>query len=821
MHFLILWFVRASKENNLGGVLVRSSIKKQLVELVEYVDFPMVVYVYETGKVIAANRLAKDALGGSACQNVNLLWPDQKKYKFSDEILSGQSQLFFEQEILIGDEVHLIDFEVNVMPLPGEHIIIGFFERSYKQAFRMDQAMRLPAVLWMNPERQGITISTVLQLGMERYQYLSEHREEADDKEQAMLAEVDRQFKQVVEERQPIFCQMEQIDFNRDNSGMTKVNKLPILGKKEELLGVLMVFETIISDKEYARLFQEARYENAMLRECLVEQKKIAIGVCYNEDMLLRYATANFKELGYSMEDVAMRKIKWMDVICEEDRERVMDEIDTAIQQRERFFQQKYRILDAGGREIWIDAFCTGKDFSESGEIMHIVFQLDRENKGADMQTKVVMRYETYMDYLTGLPNRLRYEIDASKLIEAAITSKKKGYVIVLDLDDFRHINEGLGPEYGDELLRQLSKLLNDITEVENYCYRVDGDEFLLFIRGEYTKQVEDIIQRCLSMFHNSWQLKDKECYCSVSIGIAEYPKDSADPRELLKQADAAVYEAKRKGKNRIQHYKKAVLKTSQDRVNYEKYLRKAIAKGCVEFEMHFQPVVDTQTKELVSAEALVRWYSPELGFITPVNFISLSEYLGLIVPLGEYVLQQSFQTCKYWNDTYNPDFCVSVNLSVIQLVQSNIVERIMEIARTTGVNPRNIILEVTESLAVEDMNLMKKVLFNLKEYGFSIALDDFGTGYSSLNHIMEMPLDYVKIDKSFVANYGTENFNPSLLSAITELAHSVNMKVVVEGVETKQQMEFLMFLDADRIQGYLYGKPMPVKDFEKEFMEK
>ena len=191
-----------------------------------------------------------------------------------------------------------------------------------------------------------------------------------------------------------------------------------------------------------------------------------------------------------------------------------------------------------------------------------------------------------------------------------------------------------------------------------------------------------------------------------------------------------------------------------------------------------------------------------------------------MIVPLGEYVLQQSFMTCKYWNDTYDPDFCVSVNLSVIQLVQPNIVERILETARTTGVNPKNIILEVTESLAVEDMNLMKKVLFNLKENGFSIALDDFGTGYSSLNHIMEMPLDYVKIDKSFVANYGTDNFNPSLLSAITELAHSVNMKVVVEGVETKQQMEFLMFLDADRIQGYLYGKPMPVKDFEKEFME-
>ena len=160
------------------------------------------------------------------------------------------------------------------------------------------------------------------------------------------------------------------------------------------------------------------------------------------------------------------------------------------------------------------------------------------------------------------------------------------------------------------------------------------------------------------------------------------------------------------------------------------------------------------------------------------------------------------------------------MNLSVIQLVQPNIVERILEIARATGVNKENIILEVTESLAVEDMSLMKTVLTELRSYGFSIALDDFGTGYSSLNHIMEMPLNYVKIDKSFVSTYGTKDFNPSLLSAIAELAHSVNMEIIVEGVETKQQMEFLMFLNTDKIQGYLYGKPMPATEFEKRFFK-
>lgn len=800
---------------------MKSCVKKQLEEMMEYIDFPAGVYSYETGKVIAGNRLAENVLEGSSCQNVNLLWPDQKKFKLSKELLSGGSQLFFEQKILVGTEIRLIDFELNVIPLPGEHIIVAFFDQSYKQPFRLDQAKLIPGLIWINGNREYITVNSVVRPGVQRYLYLNEHREELTEVEKNMLQLIEAQQKELFEKREPAFGQMEQVDFNRENNGLVTMNKLPILGKKDELHGLLLISKPVVSDRDYRNMYADARFENAMLRECVMEEQKVVMGVDYQQGMLVRYATSNFREFGYSMEQIAMRKIRWMDMIEPEDRERVKEEIEEAFGRNDRFFRQKYRVRNGQGECIWVDTICTGKEFQSSSEVMHIVVGIDGQKSNERTYTKVVMKHETYLDFLTGLPNRLKYEMDAKNLIEASIAGKKKGFVVVLDLDDFRHINEGIGPEYGDILLRSIAKRLNDIPEVENYCYRVDGDEFLIFVRGGYTKQIEQIIQKCLQLFQESWQLEDKECFCSVSIGIAEYPKDSSNPRELLKQADAAVYEAKRKGKNRIQHYKKAVLKTSQDRVNYEKYLRKAIAKGCVEFEMFFQPIVMTQTKKLVSAEALVRWYSPELGFITPINFISLSEYLGLIVPLGEYVLRETFRACKYWNDIYDPDFMVSVNLSVIQLVQPNIVDRIKEIARATGVNPQNIMLEVTESLAVEDMNLMKNVLSRLKEYGFSIALDDFGTGYSSLNHIMEMPLDYIKIDKSFVSNYGTVNFNPSLLSAITELAHSVSMEVIVEGVETKQQMEFLMFLNTDRMQGYLYGKPMPAKEFEREFFKK
>ena len=799
---------------------MRSSVKKQLIEMVEYIDFPMGVYVYETGKVIAANRLAKAVLNGTSCQNANLLWPDRKKFKLPAELLSGGSQLFFEQKVMVGEELRAVDFELNVLPLPNEHIIVAFFDESIKQPFRMDVSKLLPGLIWKDANKENVSVSIGLKFGMSHYAYMLEHPEQATETELEMMKEIERQQNAVYEKKEPVFCQVEQVDFTKENTGLVSMNKLPIIGKGEELLGVLMICKPVLSEEDYKQLYASQSMENTLLRECVMLERKMILCVGKQEEMNIRYATSNFCLLGYPMEDVIQRKVNWTDVIDPEDRERVKEEIREAFERKERFFYQKYRIVDAKGEKHWINTMNTGRGFQSGEEYMRIVIEIDSIASQNMLYDSVMTKKETYLDFLTGLPNRLKYETDAAKLIEAAIESRKKGYIFALDLDDFRHINEGLGPEYGDILLNKISKELNDIPEIENYCYRVDGDEFLIFVRSEYEKKVEEIIQKCLALFQSSWKLQDKECFCTVSIGIAEYPKDSAHPRELLKYADAAVYEAKRKGKNRIQHYKRAVLQPSMDRVNYEKYLRKAIAKGCVEFEMFFQLIVRAQTKEYVSAEALVRWYSPELGFISPINFISLSEYLGLIVPLGEYVLRQTFATCKRWNDTYNPDFKVSVNLSVIQLVQPNIVERILEIARATGVNKENIILEVTESLAVEDMSLMKTVLTELRSYGFSIALDDFGTGYSSLNHIMEMPLNYVKIDKSFVSTYGTKDFNPSLLSAIAELAHSVNMEIIVEGVETKQQMEFLMFLNTDKIQGYLYGKPMPATEFEKRFFK-
>ncbi|MBQ5559696.1 MAG: GGDEF and EAL domain-containing protein [Lachnospiraceae bacterium] len=797
---------------------MRTKVKEYLTEMVEYIGFPTVIYVYETGKIIACNHMANDIFGGGSCQNINLLWTDGKKLKLPTEVLDGESRMYYGKEIIVEEEVRYIDMEVTVIHVQNVRLVISFIEQSYKQAFRMDQSLLLPQLLWYNAEKKVETVNLILKRQFEHWNVVVEHVEQADEKERDKALAIIKKQEELFEKQEPEYGVVEQVELDDKQIGYLNASKVPFFGKQDELLGFLVISMPVVSDKEYTKILQNAKFESNVLRECLIKNRRIIISVEKEGRMILKFASDNISSIGYTMEDIAMQELYWLDIIHEDDRERVLEELKDAYEHKDCFVRQKYRILDKNQNEIWVDTVCMGYDYMEDGKHLYMVVSKSEDDFKAEYDKQIVMKRETYVDFLTGLPNRLKFEIDAKKMIETAIESKKKGCIIVLDLDDFKHINEGLGPEYGDILLKKIASAINDIPEVENYCYRIDGDEFLIFVRSEYYKQTEEIIQKCLIMFQKSWQLEDKECYCTVSVGISDFPRDAAIPRELLKKADAAVYEAKRKGKNRIQHYKKAVLKHSQDRVNYEKYLRKAIERGCVEFEMHFQPIVATQSKELVSAEALVRWYSPELGFITPVNFISLSEYLGLIVPLGEYVLRESFLKCKEWNEKYDPNFMVSVNLSVVQLVQMNIVERIMEIARSTGVNTNNIILEVTESLAVEDMNLMKNVLNQLRECGFKVALDDFGTGYSSLNHIMEMPLNYVKIDRSFVSTYGTEAFNPSLLSAICDLAHSVGMGVVVEGVETKQQMEFLMFLNTDRIQGYLYGKPVKAEEFEETF---
>lgn len=428
-----------------------------------------------------------------------------------------------------------------------------------------------------------------------------------------------------------------------------------------------------------------------------------------------------------------------------------------------------------------------------------------------------------YTDYLTGLYNRLCCERDLAVEVDAARNEKKRGALLYLDLDDFKHINDGLGHQYGDELLKEIARSFMRIEELHENCYRMGGDEFVVIVPTEKYPRLNMLIEKIQAVFSKSWHLKNSDYYCTMSMGVITYPDGGEEVDDLISKADMAMYEAKRAGKNRVVEYTEDIESGSGRRLSMEKNMRDAALHGCTDFEIYYQPIVDISLKghPCTGAEALLRWNSPELGFIPPSDFIPLAEYLGLINPIGNYVLTEACRTLKEWNDHGYPKYKMNVNLSVVQLLQNDIVESVERIVTESGVNPHNLTLEVTESLAINDMERMKKILGRIKELGIRIALDDFGTGYSSLNHMKEMPLDVIKVDQTFVRDLDRDSYAQSFIKMVSELAVSLGLSVCVEGIERKEQLDLLEGMKVRMIQGYYFGKPMPKDAFMREFAPK
>ncbi len=368
------------------------------------------------------------------------------------------------------------------------------------------------------------------------------------------------------------------------------------------------------------------------------------------------------------------------------------------------------------------------------------------------------IEFQANKDFLTGLYNRMRCENDISSAIEDAVEKGESGYLMFLDLDDFKHINDGLGHQYGDMLLKMISISLQQIDTITNCCYRVGGDEFVILIKPENKDKIEEIIDEIFSLFNKPWLLGSTEYYSTMSMGIVCFPDDGTEVNELIKKADIAMYDAKKHGKNRVEYYNAQDEKTSIKRLDIEKNMRSAIAIGSLEFELYIQPIIDIMSGQCIGGESLIRWNSSELGFLMPMDFIPLAEHLGLIVIIGEYFLRKACMINKQWSNR-GIEKQLHVNLSIVQLVQSNIVETISNIVRETGVKPENIVLEVTESLAINDIANMKRVLSEIKKLGVGIALDDFGTGYSSLNYIKQMKFDIIKVDKNFIDDITSNDY--------------------------------------------------------------
>ncbi len=417
-------------------------------------------------------------------------------------------------------------------------------------------------------------------------------------------------------------------------------------------------------------------------------------------------------------------------------------------------------------------------------------------------------------DTLTGLANRTILNDRIGLLIERAAREKSVVALFLLDLDRFKEINDSLGHGAGDELLRSIATSLTDVMRDSDTVARLGGDEFVVLVEMEKADGAIPVAQKIFDTLARPFSVSGCEVFIGTSIGISLYPKDGGSAEELLKNADVAMYRAKKRGRNTFRFYNEGMNTSSAERLNLESGLRHALDNG--ELLLHYQPQVNLRSGEIIGAEALIRWQHPEMGLVSPAKFIPLAEETGLIFPVGEWVMREACSQIKRWQDAGVMTPTVAVNLSAHQFRQRHLVKMTTGVLLDSGLDGRYLELEMTESAVMEDADRVIKVLRELKEAGTTISIDDFGTGYSSLSYLKQFAIDKLKVDQSFVREVTRDPSDAAIVTAVITMAHSLGLNVIAEGVETEGQLEYLRSHGCDEIQGYFFSRPVPAGDFEQ-----
>jgi len=429
------------------------------------------------------------------------------------------------------------------------------------------------------------------------------------------------------------------------------------------------------------------------------------------------------------------------------------------------------------------------------------------------------LRHLATHDPLTGLPNRVLLDDRLQQAIVHADRDMRSFALLVCDLDRFKLINESLGHRAGDELLQEVARRLATVTRAADTLARLGGNEFVLI--GTSIGDADDaagLAARVMDVLQAPVRIAAIDIYVSPSIGIAMYPDDGVTMQALLTRADAAMHSAKQHGRGNFRRYAPGMDAGIEDRVQLESDLHHAVALN--QFELYYQPKVDTQTGEVRSAEALIRWIHPMRGIVSPAEFIPLAEECGLIGEIGGWVIREACRQTRVWQIDGVPALRVSVNLSASQFRDSGLLDLIRSALDDAGLEPRYLEVELTESAVMSDPEKSIDILEHLSAMGVLVSVDDFGTGYSSMSYLRRFPIDKLKIDRVFIDEIVSRPEDASIVRAIVSLAHSLRLKVVAEGVETPAQLDFLKTAGCDEYQGYHFSRPLPAADFERLMRE-
>lgn len=423
-----------------------------------------------------------------------------------------------------------------------------------------------------------------------------------------------------------------------------------------------------------------------------------------------------------------------------------------------------------------------------------------------------------YRDTLTSLPNRLLFADRLEQAIIRCERSRASMALMLVDIDDFKLVNDSFGHDAGDKLIKAVGQLIAKSLRRADTIARLGGDEFAVIIEGiDSPEDTISIADNLTTILEHNVRLDDQETYTSASIGIAVYPDDGKDARTLLKNADTAMFRAKENGRHCFQFYKPEMSVNAMERLELENSLKAAFEND--EFMIHYQPVIDIQKNEIVSVEALLRWQHPDKGMIHPKDFISIVEDSGLIVALGEWLIFSICKQIQVWQEAGLTGQRVSVNIAPRQFKEQNLIVLFKQALAEYDIPASSLCVEITESTLIDSIGEVETTLKKLRDMGVQISLDDFGTGYASLAYLKEFPVDLVKIDHAFIAGIPDNREDSAIVDAITGLAHGLNLKLIAEGVENKRQLNVLLNNGCQYAQGYYWSKPLPGDEYEQFYM--